>query len=111
MHHVAHRPGALIMDGEPNGQTDMKGDKRHECQPRGPQRHRHLPQERRIGVQRIGPLENLEVSEHMEDDEHGERQPREGNENLAAEGGEDVAEESDHGQGRRTASFTNTPLS
>jgi hypothetical protein len=32
----------------------------------------------------------------VEDDEDGERQPREGNENLAAEGGKDVSEESDH---------------
>ena len=54
----------------------------------------------------------VEIAEHMEDDEDGECQSRKGNENLAAEGGEDVSEESDHEQrARRTASFICTPLS
>src|SRR5262249_49081648 len=77
-------------------EAHMHSDDPDQPQPSGPQRHRHLTQERRVGVERLRSLKDLEISDHMKDDESGKPQARERHQDFATEGSEDVTEESDH---------------
>ncbi len=59
MGHIADRPRPPVMDGQPDRQADVGRDNRQQHQPRAPQSHRHLAQERRVRIQRVLSLEDL----------------------------------------------------
>ena len=105
MDHVTGRTRAPVLNRQADRQTDMQADDGEQRDARTPEGHGHVAQECGIRIQGVLPLEYLQVSEHVKDDESGQSQSRKGNEDLAAEGGENVTEESNHGQRIKSRRF------
>lgn len=82
---VRNRASPAVANGQSDREPDVKNRNQQQTDPRGPQKYGQLPENCRIGIERVRTLEYLKIPQHVKDDKTGKHQTRDGNNDFAAQ--------------------------